>query len=279
MAGVIIRRTLAYPHVSPSGSSWPDLTNTGVPAGTSLTTHSGNFDTTSNGQNITELSIAGAFVANHTNLTLLRCRITAPATEICAMFVAATASGGFIHATDCEFDVSNGAGTSGLFYDTNANPPAVTFDRCQVRRTENGIGALSGFTLTNSLVYDLNPAGGDPHTDGYQCSAGVSNILIRHNTFDLYGPNNGPNNSCIQFDVNTTGNANWLIEDNRLLLRSSDGGACIRMPNGDVSGNNVRIRNNRLKAGFFGYYISSLGTSGVTEWSGNVDDITGVAVN
>lgn len=262
----------------PAGLNWPGPTNTGVPSGTSLTPSSGNFNTTSNGQTISNLDIAGAFVANHTNLIIQSCRITAPATEICALFVASTASGGTIQAFDCEFDVTNGAGTSGIFYDTNATPPAVTLTRCQIRRTENGVGCLSGFSMYDSYVYDLNPAGGDPHTDGLQTSPGVSNVTIVHNTFDLSGPNNGGNNSCIQLDVNTTGNLNWLIENNKLLLRSDTGGACVRLPNGDATANNVRVRNNRMLPGVFGYVIPTPPGTHITEWSGNVNDSTGAAV-
>lgn len=264
--------------VAPSaGLSWPGLTNTGVPSGTTLTPSPGNFNTTSNGQTISNLDITGAFVANHTNLTLQSCRITAPVTEICALFIASTASGGTIQAFDCEFDVTNGAGSSGIFYDTNASPPAVTLRRCQIRRTENGIGCLSGFSIYDSLIYDLAPAGGDPHTDGLQTSPGVSNVTIQHNTFDLSGAGSGPNNSCIQLDVNTTGNLNWLIENNKLLLRSDTGGACIRMPNADATASNIRVRNNRMMPGVFGYCIPSPPNT-VTEWSGNVNDSTGAAV-
>lgn len=269
-------RPRAVPAVG--SGSWPGPTNTGIPSGTSLTPVSGNFDTTSNGQAIQNLDISGAFVANHTNLIVDRCRITAPLSEICALFVAATASGGTMSFTDCEFDVSNKAGSSGIFYDTNATPPSITLRRCQIRRTENGIGCLSSFDMQDCYIYDLNPGGGDPHTDGLQTSPGVSNVTIKHNTFDLSGANNGPNNSCIQLDVNTTGNVNWLIENNKLLLRSDTGGACIRLPTGDVSGNNIRVRNNRMLPGFFGYVIPDPVGTHATEWSGNVNDSTGATV-
>jgi len=264
--------------VQAAGSSWPGPTNTGVPSGTSLTASPGNFDTTSNGQTITALDITGAFVANHTNLVLQSCRITAPSTELCALFVANTASGGTITCYDCEFDVSNGAGTSGVFYDTNATPPAVTLRRCQIRRTENGVGCLSNFDMRDCYIYDLNPAGGDPHTDGLQTSPGVSNITIVHNTFDLSGVNSGPNNSCIQLNVTSTDNVNWLIENNKMLLKPDTGGACVRLPNADATGNNIRVRNNRMAPGLFGYVIPTPPASHITEWSGNVNDSTGAAV-
>lgn len=257
-------------------AQWPGPTNTGVPSGTSLTPSSGNFTTSANGQTITALDISGAFIMNHADITIQSCRITSPTSEICAVFISNLASG-FLKIFDSELDASNTGGSSGIFYDPGASVPAVTVRRVQIRRTENGAGVLSNFDMQDSYMYDLNPAGADPHTDGIQTSANVVNVTIKHNTFDLSGPNNGPNNSCIQLDVNTTGNANWLIENNKLLMRADTGGACIRLPNSSVVGNNVRVRNNRMLPGVFGYCIPNPPNT-IDEWSGNVNDSTGVVV-
>lgn len=265
-------------HFNSVQSEWPDLTNTGVPSGTSLTPFSGNFETTSNGQVVLARDITGALVILHDDVTVQNCRVTAPSSEICALFIGGNASG-TLDLLDSEFDSSNTGGSSGIFYDSNASPPTVEVHRCQIRRTENGIGCLSNFGMWDSYVYDLNPGGGDPHTDGLQTSPNVSNVTLVHNTFDMSGPNTGPNNSCIQLDVNAATNFNWLIQNNKLLLDSSTGGACLRLPNVDASGNNIRVIGNRLKQGVFGYTIpGGPGHGTITEWTDNVDDVTSEAV-
>lgn len=267
-------------------AGWPDLTNTGVPSGTSLTPHSGNYDTTSGGSFgnpviIQNMNITGALVVNHTHLVFNRCRVTAPTSEIAAVFIAGTATGGAIDFNDCEFDGSNKSGGSGIFYDTNSNPPVVTLTRCQVRNVENGIGCLSHFRMYDSIVYDLDPAGADPHTDGVQTGAGVSDVIISHNTFMMDGPNTGPNNSCIQFNTTTTDNNGWLVEDNLLLLDPTTGGACVRIPLGDASANDLYVINNRMTPGVFNYRIPGPPDSAenhITQWSGNVNHDTGAVI-
>lgn len=259
-------------------AQWPGATNTGVPAGTSLTPSSGNFDTSGNGQVVQDLDIAGALVINHSNVVVRRCRIIAPTSEVGALFFAAT-SGGTFTIDDCELSASNGAGSSGIFYDSNASPPVVTARRLGIHSCENAIGCLSNFDIRDSWIHDLNPAGGDPHTDGLQTSDGVTNVNVIHNTFDMRAPGTGPNNSCLQFDNDSVTNTNWLVENNKFLLSSSTGGACVRVPNGNASGNNLRVRNNRMLPGLFGYRIpDESATLHITEWSGNVNDDTGVAV-
>lgn len=275
-----VRLTRAHIVQGAAAASWPDATNTGVPSGTSLTPFSGNFDTTSNGQVIQDMDIVGAIVVNHNDVIIRRCRAST-GIEVSALFVAGNAHGTLL-VEDTELDCQNAAGRDGIHYDTNATPPALTMRRIRVRRCENGFSVDgSNFDLQDSLIHELNPAGADPHTDGLQCSAGISNVTIKHNTFDLVGPESGPNNSCIQFNIQTLDNTNWLIENNLLLLNASTGGACLRLPTGDATGNNIRIRNNRLKPGLFGYYLIQGGgpaTDHVTEWSGNVDHATGAAV-
>lgn len=269
-------------------SDWPRPSNTGVPSGTSLTPHSGNFTTSSNGQIVQDLDIAGELVIGHQNVIVRRCRIIMPneANRIAPIFIATGAGGvgSTLTVEDCELDGSNRGGSSGIFYDSMANPPAVTARRLRIHRVENGIGCLSGFDMRDSLVDGLNPDGADPHTDGLQTTSGTSNVTLIHNVFDMRAPDTGANNSCIQFDVNAPSNFNWLIENNKLLLSTSNGGACLRIPLGDATGNNIRIRNNRLSPGSINppnldYRIpSDAATNHITEWSGNVDDTTGEAV-
>lgn len=267
---------LYRPRTVAVAAQWPGPTNTGVPSGTSLTPFSGNFDTTSNGQVVQDLDIAGALVINHSNVIVRRCRVIMPTTETGALFIANTASGTLV-VQDSEFNGQNKAGCSGIFYDDNASPPAVTARRLNIHSVENGVGCLSGFDMRDSWVHDLNPGGADPHTDGLQTSTGVSNVNIIHNVFDMSATTASGTNSCLQFNNNDTSNQNWLVENNKFLLHPTLGGACVRMPISDASANNLRVRNNRMKPGTFGYCIPDPPNT-ITEWSGNVNDTTGAAV-
>lgn len=262
-------------HFNTAADEWPGPTNTGVPAGTTLTPFSGNFETTSNNQVVIDLDIAGAIVVNHANVIVRRCRVIMPAGpgDIAPVFIASTASGTLL-LEDSELYGSNKSGSSGIFYD-NA-PVAVTVRRCNIHGIENGAGILSDFDMRDTWMHDLNPAGADPHTDGIQTSPNVSRVNIIHNTIDMSAPTAGGTNSCIQFDNNAATNFDWLVENNKLLLNSSNGGACVRMPPG-ATGNNLRVKNNRMMPGVFGYCIPDPPNS-ITEWSGNVNDVTGATV-
>jgi hypothetical protein len=267
---------LVRPRAVPAAAqSWPGATNTGVPAGTSLSSHSGIFDTSSNGQVVQDRDIAGSLVINHSDVIVRRCRIIMPPTEIGVIFIANTASG-TLTIEDCELDGSNKSGCSGIFYDSGANV-AVTARRLNIHRVENGVGCLSNFDIRDSWLHSFDPDGADPHTDGIQTSAAVSNVNIIHNTIDLSGVDTGGTNSCVQLNTTTTDNQNWLVENNKLLLHPTIGGACVRIPSGSVVGNNIRVRNNRMMPGLFGYCIPDPPNT-ITEWSGNVNDSSGAGV-
>lgn len=254
---------------------WPGPTNTGVPSGTSLT-GSGTFTTSSDGQVVNALDITGNLIVQHSNVTINRCRVTAPVTENTGPIFVASSAHGTLTILDSESDCSNAGGTTGLFFDANADPPDTTIRRSQFHRTENGLGIPAGlvFDIQDSYIFDLNPAGGDPHTDGIQTETNASNVTIKHNTIDMAGPGTGSNNSCLQ--INTTGNTNWLIENNKLLLNTTTGGATLRFPTTSPA-DNIRVRNNRLMQGTFGYEIPG-DHSTITEWSGNVRDDTGAVI-
>src|SRR5215510_6849097 len=57
--------------------SFPDATNTGVPAGTVLTPYNGNLVVNTPGAVISGLDIRGTVTINAPNVTLVNCKITA----------------------------------------------------------------------------------------------------------------------------------------------------------------------------------------------------------
>src|SRR6266481_5394553 len=62
------------PIIPPSISGWPDATNTGIPAGTTLTPFSGSFTTTSNGQIVDSLDVSGDIFVHHSDVIVRKCR-------------------------------------------------------------------------------------------------------------------------------------------------------------------------------------------------------------
>ena len=257
-------------HLQAAG--WPNASNTGVPAGTSLTTNNGNLDTTSVGQTIDAFDVVnGAIVVNHANVTIRRCRISS--NSFTGIFVSAGVLG-TLTIEDTEIGCQNNGG-SGIHFDTGADPD-VTMRRLNIHSTENGVNANTGLDMRDCWVHDLDPAGADPHTDGLQCPANVDNVTLIHNNFELAA--GGLINSCIQMNTSTVDQTDWLVSGNRLILTAtagpSQGAFTVRLPTGDATANNIRFVNNRMTAGVFGYVTPSPPTSHITEWSA-VDDITG----
>lgn len=255
-----------------TGSIWPDASTTGVPAGTSLTPVSGNFETSSNGEIVEDLDVSdGAIVVQHTDILVRRCRvtITPPGFTFFIVENAATDAG----TTTVEDVELNGGGVGG----PGGAGGACVVRRCNIHNTENAFHILPNTTIEDSYIHDLiweEPA----HADGAETSPDVANVTITGNNFDLIGAIN----AAIQFDSSATNpNSAWLVENNRLVLYDSGpnpGAFTIRLPTVDVSSDNVIVRNNLLGAGVFGYVETEAATA-ITEWSGNVDYLTGDPIN
>jgi hypothetical protein len=254
--------------LEPPSDEWPGSSNTGVPVGTSLTPVTGNFTTTSNGQIVDALDVTdGAIVVEHSNVTVKRCRVSSNS------FVAVYVNGsGTLLIEDCELECQNNSSSG---WGGPSSTTAVTARRLNVHSVENGANIVSGADIRDCWFHDFNPTGADPHTDGLECSFGVSDVNIIHNNFDMF--DNGPTSAVIQFETDNDSNVNWLVENNRLIMHPVDGAVNVRLPNVDASANNLRVVNNRLTSGIFGY-VTPNPPDTITEWSGNVDDVTGVPV-
>lgn len=227
---------------------FPNASTTGVPTGTSLTTV-GSFTTSFNGQIIDALNVNGTITVNHTGVTIQNCQ----AKEI---FV----NGDGVTIQDC--DIIGGAGNSGitiLFADNS------TIQRCDIRGVENGIW----LEARNCLVQDnyfhnlAAPGNPDPHFDGLQIPGGfvVSNLIIRHNNFDLA---TGVSSSITMRDA-----TNVDIIDNRL-----DGGTYTIYFEGGTTGSDVT--NNVFGDHMFGYVNGT--ADDAQTYNGNIDEATGASI-
>lgn len=267
------------------GGPWPNASNTGVPAGTTLThppvDGDGNFFSSANGQVIDSVEIlSGAIVIVHDNVTVRRSRVNVGPTTTAGFFINNNRVNTIIE--DCELV---GAGEAGGFLQNDGNTGLIV-RRCNIHGSGDGFHIADGsYTIEDNYIHDLGDIGNpDPHVDGVQCTQNSSNVIIRGNNFDMTPvvplPEQGAS-AGIQFYLQVApNNSNWLIENNRIVLYATGpapGALTIRLPTTNLSANNIRVKNNFLGAGIFGYFEAGTKTN-ITEWSGNVDYLTGASV-
>jgi hypothetical protein len=246
--------------LTPPGSpkptaGWPDASNTGVPPGTTLRPSSGitvkRDGTVIDGVDAPWIEVQAA------NVTIRNSRVGS--TSFSAIYNRSGAPGLVVE--DTTLDNTDGTCISA----TNFTARRVEMTRC-----ENGASADNNVTIEDSWIHDLDTSG-DAHTDGIQSGAGASNVTIRHNNIDPVPSGQGCTSPIIMHTGGGTQNSNWTIEDNRL-----DGAGCsvaLYCPRANAS--NIFIRNNRMLKGVFGSYTDSCSRGHYTEFSGNVDGVTG----
>ncbi len=211
-------------------SGWPDGSNTGVPAGTTMTPYSGDYTTISDGQVISGYAVTnGTIQVAHSNVTVQRCSINT--TGIYGVFVQSGKTGCIVQ--DCTI---SGAQT--------AIQGFGTFRRNNLYGVENGvvISNGSGVSITDNYIHDLFAI--DPHYDGIACHGGCNNILIQHNWIS------GTASDIIQgvFLTDEFGAANNIVINDNYI------GECTYnlIANGALTA--VTITNNLLKEGVSGFY-------------------------
>ena len=253
---------------------WPSALNTGVPAGTTLTPYSGQFFSSSNGEIIEDLDIvgpgtsnAGALIITHSNVTVRRCRIRTGST-IGGSPVAVVGPSTGILIEDCEIDGDFADGSTGVG-GTN-----ITVRRCNIHSCENGFHVQSNFLAEDNYIHDLDAVAVDPHIDGVQGDQGSDGITFRHNNFNLMALTHGISSGITMWDSAAPTDTNWLVENNRLVNDPIAGGYTVRLPTVDGTSNNIRWINNHIGAGNFGA-VTPFPITTITEWSGNVDYLTG----
>ena len=236
-------------------ATYPDASNTGVPAGVTLTP-SGSITIDTPGAVVSGLDITGQVVITAPNVTLVNCRINATSWA----GVVVEAPGAVIE--DCEIRGLNTGGTKGVMFEDSGTGGVVRGS--DIHDVEDGVYiATTDIVVEDNYIHDLDAAGGDPHYDGIQLAGGISSdVTIRHNSVLV----DDQANSAI-----TMGTVqNVAIDGNRL-----DGGGYTihvdgRFGEGTVSG--VSITNNRFGSHKYGYTTFELADPLV---SGNVDDVTG----
>lgn len=242
------------PPPPPPPSGYPDASNTGVPAGTTLTVVSGGMTVSTSGAIVDSKDIRGCVTVNASNVTIKNSKTGC---------INAESGPGLIVQ-----DTTVVCGTTGQ----TAVGKGILGGRIMVLRTnisgcEDGIYLIdSGATIRDTFIHDLM-ASATAHNDGIQVGGPGSNVTLEHNTVFAI------DTSAIQY-CNNTGcptESNVLIRDNLL----AGGGWTIYCPKNPTV--NFQIVNNKFSTRFSAK-IGSYGPSTDCEgeiWSGNVVYETG----
>ena len=181
----------------PSSCGLPDATNTGVPAGTTLTVVNGDLSVTQAGAVIEGKDIRGCVDIEAPNVTIRRSKVSCTHFVVIASFSGRYSGGGLL-VEDVEIDCQNTDGTGIGSY-------GLTVRRLNIHGCENGLDIDSDTTVVDSYIHDLYE-GPAAHADGIQL-AGGAHITISHNTiFNPGGTSAIISHPDANSDVLVTGN-------------------------------------------------------------------------
>jgi hypothetical protein len=192
--------------------AYPNASCTGVPAGTTLTTVSGDLTVSTNNTTISAKNVTGCILVEATGVIIKDSRAECVWANNAA---AQNPANGPVTIQDSEINCGNVTG--GGHFGTGLGPINLSVIRTNIHGCENGASVDGNFTLKDSYVHDLYqcplancPEPGSPHTDGIETADTSSNINIDHNT--IYGfstgcvfPNSGTCNGTSSLNINTAG--------------------------------------------------------------------------
>jgi hypothetical protein len=238
-------------------SGKPGPSNTGVPAGTTLTSYTGPHTITEAGTVIDSKDVRGALVIKAKNVVIRNSKIHDDPQADAGIYVTGSGSATITDSEIYNFPV-------GITY---SNFTAIRVDLHDI--TFDGLKMSSDARLQDSWIHDAQPTS-DAHWDGVQVQNGVTNTVIQGNNIDASGANTntalfltpdlGPTT-----DGPLTVTGNWLDGGNFTvaILDGNDGEYYIRK---------ISVTNNRF--GRDNRYGPANVNVPVT-WSGNVWDDTG----
>jgi len=255
MATLLVRKAGAWVPLfgsAPSPSSYPDSTNTGVPAGISLTAAGSQTISTANAV-LDSLDISGSIIIAAANVVIKRCRIDAGGDAYCV-----EVDSGNVTIQDCE--MTNFAGSAVRWSDYVAL-------RCDVHSfSGDGFKGSDNTTLQDSWIHDFQPAP-TAHADGIQTESGATDLVIQHNTIDAAVA--GTNSAIfLKNDLGTGDTPGPVLIDNNLIsggnytLYAIPGGSGFLMEG-------ITVTNNHFVRGSAQYGAVDVAMT-IDTWSGNV---------
>lgn len=266
-------------------SGFPDETNTGVPAGTTLT-NSGSITVTADGTVISGKRITGMIIVRANNVVVENCDINGSGNGgggACVDQDAAYATRNLTVRYCKLYAVSNGVRDQsscgfGVRSWGDRGQSGLEVHHCNIYGMENGIANGAGYVHDN-FIHDFQQWDGGPdkesHCDCIQTFtfAGASGQRVIHNTFWGYASSGDmapwPTSSCY---AGSSQMSNVTIENNLIA-----GGGWSIYGTQDGTGSGWKVINNHFSTKFYpkgGYYGIATGLSN-EQWSGNVWHETG----
>lgn len=255
---------------SPSrpSSDWPNASNTGVPAGTTLTTYTGPSTITTNGTVIRNQVVNGSLNIQASNVQIINSRING------TVDLRSPKSNNYSFTiTDSEVHIGDNLNTGIMRGNFRATRVEVTGGRRSIYCEYNCV-------IEDSWVHGQGgDPGGDAHFSGIRMS---QNTTLRHNTITCEA-DRGPGTGCsagLTGYGDTATVQNNLIENNRFIGGDSTmcayGGSSPSKPYPNA--NNIRFINNVFvkgpsgKCGNLGAVASFDPNATGNVWSGNTWD-------
>jgi hypothetical protein len=240
-----------------SPTDFPDGSNTGVPAGTSLTVVNGDLAITKAGTVVDGKDIRGCVSVRAAGVVIRNSKITCRSSYVIASFVDGYTGTGLL-IEDSEVSCGYGPGTA--LGDAN-----ITARRLNVHGCENGADVDINFALMDSYIHDLW-AENDAHSDGVQLAIG-NDVTIRHNRIEA-----GKQGTSAIISP-STGTRNVIIDKNLM-----SGGAATLYCRQKGAGTNYQVTDNRFSRKFYplsGAYMPWTECKDEAVVTGNVWDDTG----
>lgn len=248
---------------------WPDSSNTGT-SGT--LTPSGSVTTSSNGQVIENLDIAGRVEVNHANVIIRNCRITSPGGGTFPGSKCILGSWTNLLVEDCELTSAN-AGT----YDAVIGDDDYTLRRCFIHNVPEG--PRVGTSVLYEDCYAPLLIGDDPeaHSDGSQTTGPCVGSTYRHNTVIAVNVDGGDQTSAYICGPDL-GNVTGLTVENNVFAAGGFttyfGGSSFTADDWTITGNRYGPLTGDM-APTFGRLSGDIGLVTSLTWSGNVVDADG----
>jgi len=262
--------------VTPPPTSYPDASNTGVPAGTVLTAYTGPSNITTANTVISGKTI-GCIQSSAPGVIIRNSKISCGG-NYAAYVDDRTSTQALLTIEDSEIDCKNTPASAGV------GEADVIVRRTEITKCENGFDLNQNAVVEDNYVHNLYNGSGS-HADGLQFGTGhwngssyvcdsrcVNNLTIRHNTIFGMGDNDTSFGTSAIIDHSFGANADILIDNNLLA-----GGAATLYCSIGFTGTNYRVTNNKFSTRFkstVGFYFPSTECSDQTQ-SGNVIYETG----
>lgn len=254
---------------------WPDSSNTGT---SGALTPSGSLTTSSNGQLIENLDIAGRVEVNHANVVIRNCRITSPGGTSFPGSKCIFGGGGDLQGLlveDCELTSAN-AGT----YDAVIGDDGYTLRRCFVHHVPEGPRVGSSVVLEANYRPILIGSDPEAHSDGTQVTGPCVGSRMEGETVIAVNVDGGDQTSALICGPDL-GNVTGLQVLDCIFAAGGFttyfGGSSFAADDWTITGNRYGPLTGDM-APTFGRLSGDVGLVTNLTWSGNVVDADGSAL-